>query len=213
LDSLSLGASEPDAWLRQISGSILMKRALLLLPRLALPLAAVIFTTGFSFGPRLTGTWTGSGTETVCGAKVTQPIAVTLSLKQTQAPYDPALVVCRKSNPLIGGHRNVEGKISEVGGFKTPSETGPFVGCFDKDGNLSGLMLRQNESGSQSLKGVAKFQMPWIFEIELKAEGGFLSYDKLSGTVTRSWNCPVSPGSLITKPGSDVISVVLSRRR
>lgn len=174
--------------------------------RLLLALAVLFLTTGF-LGASVSGTWNGQGTETVCGEQVSQPIAITFTLSQTAAAIDPTSPGGRLG--IFQG--NLTGTLDEVGGYRTPSEHGNFLGALDKSGALNGQVYRARKAGESNF-GLNPLTVE-LFSVKMIATGGFFSYDKISGTMTRPWSCRVAPGSYQTKPGKDVISVDLTRKK
>jgi hypothetical protein len=180
-----------------------------LVKNLFLPVAVLILMTGF-LGESLSGTWRGTGEEIVCGEKASRPIDVTLNLTQLAPVRDANSPAA--TDPLLEDNQNVKGELDAVGSDKTPEEHGQFVGSLDNAGNLNGRIMRARKPGEPPLRGVSTL-LAWDFEVQMAATSGFFRYKKLSGTFTRSWQCPVAPGSPKTELSSDVINVELTRQQ
>jgi hypothetical protein len=188
---------------------ISLRKTLIILERLVLTLVLLVMTTGF-LGESLSGTWKGTGEEIVCGEKASRPIDVTLNLTQLAAVRDANSPAA--TDPLLEDNQNVKGELDAVGSDKTPEEHGQFVGSLDNAGYLNGRIMRARKPGEPPLRGVSTL-LAWDFDVKMAATGGFFRYKKLSGTFTRSWQCPVAPGSPKTELSSDVINVELTRQQ
>jgi len=186
-----------------------LRKTLTVLERLLLALVLLVITTGF-LGASLSGTWKGTGEEIVCGEKASRPIDVTLNLAQLAAVRDANSPAA--TDPLLEDNQNVKGELDAVGSDKTPEEHGQFVGSLDNAGYLNGRIMRARKPGEPPLRGVSTL-LAWDFDVKMVATSGFFSYKKLSGTFTRSWQCPVVPGSHKTELSSDVINVELTRQQ
>lgn len=165
--------------------------------------------TAFFIGPSVTGTWKGEGEEIVCGEKLSQPVDVTLNLTQLGAVRDASSPAA--TDPLLEANQNIKGELDEAGSPRMPSEHGEFVGALDNAGNLNGKVIRAPEAGKPVQVGISRL-LVWVFDAKLTASGGLFSYKKISGTFTRTWQCPIAPGSTQTAPSSDVINVELTRQ-
>jgi len=186
-----------------------LRKVLRVVERLLLALALLVITTGFP-GESLSGTWKGTGEEIVCGEKASRPIDVTLNLTQLAAVRDANSPVA--TDPLLEDNQNVKGELDAVGSDKTPDEHGQFVGSLDNAGNLNGRIIRARKPGEPPLRGVSTL-LAWDFDVKMAATSGLFRYKKLSGTFTRSWQCPAAPGSPKTELSSDVINVELTRQQ
>ncbi len=186
-----------------------LRKTLIVLERLLLTLVLLVVVTGF-LGASLSGTWKGTGEEIVCGQKTSRPIDVTLNLTQLAAVRDANSPAA--TDPLLEDNQNVKGELDAVGSDKTPEEHGQFVGSLDNAGNLNGRIMRARKPGQPPLRGVSTL-LAWDFDVKMAATSGFFGYKKLSATFTRSWQCPVAPGSPKTELSSDVINVELTRQQ
>ena len=186
-----------------------LRETLIVLERLLLAVVLLVITTGF-LGESLSGAWKGSGEEIVCGEKASRPIDVTLNLTQLAAVRDANSPAA--TDPLLEDNQNVKGELDAVGSDKTPEEHGQFVGSLDNAGNLNGRIMRGRKPGEPPLRGVSTL-LAWDFDVKMAATSGLFRYKKLSGTFTRSWQCPVAPGSPKTELSSDVINVELTRQQ
>jgi hypothetical protein len=195
----------------ELSGrrEISLRKTLLILERLLLALVLLVMMTGF-LGASLSGTWKGTGEEIVCGEKASRPIDVTLNLTQLAAVRDANSPAA--TDPLLEDNQNVKGELDAVGSDKTPEEHGQFVGSLDNAGYLNGRIMRARKPGEPPLRGVSTL-LAWDFDVKIAVTRGFFSYKKLSGTFTRSWQCPVAPRSPKTELSSDVINVELTRQQ
>jgi len=183
------------------------RETLIILKRLLLALVLLVMMTGF-LGESLSGTWKGTGEEIVCGEKASRPVDVTLNLTQLAAVRDANSPAA--TDPLLEDNQNVKGELDAVGSDKTPEEHGQFVGSLDNAGNLNGRIMRARKPGEPPLRGVSTL-LAWDFDVKMAAISGLFRYKKLSGTFTRSWQCPVAPGSPKTELSSDVINFELTR--
>jgi hypothetical protein len=195
----------------ELSGrrEISLRKTLVILERLLLALALLVMMTGF-LGASLSGTWEGTGEEIVCGQKASRPIVVTLNLTQLAEVRDANSPAA--TDALLEDNQNVKGELDAVGSDETPEEHGQFVGSLDNAGNLNGRIMRARKPGEPPLRGVSTL-LGWDFDVKMAAISGFFRYRKLSGTFTRSWQCPVAPGSSKTELSSDVINVELTRQQ
>jgi hypothetical protein len=186
-----------------------LRKILIILERLLLALVLLVMMTGF-LGASLSGTWKGTGEEIVCGEKESRPIDVTLNLTQLAAVRDANSPAA--TDPLLEDNQNVKGELDAVGSDKTPDVHGQFVGSLDNAGYLNGRIMRVRKPGEPPLRGVSTL-LAWDFDVKMTVISGFIHYKKLSGTLTRSWQCPVAPESLKTELSSDVINVELTRQQ